>query len=161
MIYFCCTFYPPLVYGLKVFGFRVGARNDILAGFGKPTYIFTVRKLLIVNRKSFLISDVLCLIFGRINPILQCFKGERPFALTTTSYKNTLNIPIAPTLASVTIIPANNIPPNIAGRASLNGTPNTKAAAAPVQIPVPGKGIPTNIASPKALYFYITLAPRL
>ena len=44
----------------------------------------------------------------------------------------------------VTIRPAIKMPTEINGKAFLKGTPKTKAATAPVQPPVMGKGMATN-----------------
>jgi len=68
--------------------------------------------------------------------------------------------PMTPKLARVTIVPAKSIPATSAGRAYRNLIPNTKAATAPVHIPVPGSGMPTNIANPTTLYFSMTFFPR-
>ena len=52
---------------------------------------------------------------------------------------------VAPTVKRVTIIPAAITPPKIGQKAFFRGRPNNQAAIEPVQAPVPGKGIATNI----------------
>ena len=64
-----------------------------------------------------------------------------------------LNRFIPVTVNTVTTIPANKTPANIAISAFLKLKPNTKAAAHPVHAPVAGKGMPTNTASPIEPYF--------
>ena len=57
---------------------------------------------------------------------------------------------IIPNVIAVTIIPAIKTPKAIKGKARLMGMPNTKAAKAPVQAPVKGKGIATKIIKAKS-----------
>lgn len=54
---------------------------------------------------------------------------------------------------NVTMMPAIITPAKIERNAFLNGNFKTSAAAVPVQAPVSGSGIATNVISAKSLYF--------
>ncbi len=56
-------------------------------------------------------------------------------------------------VSNITIIPASITPANIARKAFLDLKPKTNAAAQPVQAPVAGNGMPTNMARPIGPYF--------
>ena len=56
---------------------------------------------------------------------------------------------LPPSITAVTIAAARRTPTKIARKAFLRSMSNTKAAMAPVQAPVMGKGIPTKINGKK------------
>jgi len=61
---------------------------------------------------------------------------------------------ITPAVTKLTITPAINTPKIISKKAFLIGTPKTKAAKAPVQAPVKGKGMATNKIKASSLNFW-------
>ena len=64
---------------------------------------------------------------------------------------------IIPKVTKVTMMPATITPAPIEIRARFRGMPKTKAIKAPVQAPVPGKGMATKIAKAKSPKIFIFL----
>ena len=65
----------------------------------------------------------------------------------------TQNSLTTPKVRAVMIPAAASSPSRMAGMASRRRMSSTEATSAPVQAPVPGRGIPTRIARPSSRYF--------